>query len=299
MASAWAGTLEVDYRDAIATVEMVVDVAEPHQVSELRITNIAAREKSVDEVVAAVRTLHGTTGFAFAKLGTGAPELLIQHQPDRPFAIGSAFNLIILAELVRATNAGERKWDDMVSLDGSLLPGGGYNLKPKGTQVSLRELATQMISVSDNSATDVLLKTLGRDKVEAMLRVVGVKDPARNRPFLSALEAVKLKGIEVNDLAGRYLKQDEAGRRAMLDGEVANMPALLIRPTLFRDGKQIFTDYINLYRFEDVQLTLDDTTAKGQVGIVEEERATAMDRAWENTLNALRSFAVPAAEEAR
>lgn len=247
MATPWEGTLEVDYRDAVATVEMTVDTAEPHQVSGLRITHVSGREKSLEEVTAALRALHGSTGFALAKLGSGAPQMLLQHQSDRPFAIGSAFKLVILAELVRATNAGERKWDDPVTLDGAELPGGGYFLKSRGTQVSLRELATQMISISDNSATDILLKTLGRDKVEAMLPVVGVKDPARNRPFLGALELFKLKGIEADNLAGRYIAADEAGRRALLDGEVARAPMLLIKPTLFRDGKPVLIDQLEWF----------------------------------------------------
>ena len=36
--------------------------------------------------------------------------------------------------------------------------------------------------------------------------------------------------------------------------------------------------------------------AKGQVTIVEEDKAKIIDRAWDNVLNALRSFAVPADE---
>lgn len=247
MATPWTGTLEVDYRDAVATMTMTIDAAAPHQVSGLRVTNVSGREKSIEEVTAALRALHGTTGFALARLGTGAPELRVQHQADRPFAIGSAFKLIILAELVRATNAGERKWGDMVTLDGTPLPGGGYFMKPRGTRVSLRELATQMISISDNSATDILLHTLGREKVEAMLPVVGVRDPARNRPFLGALELFKLKGIEANNLAARYLAENETGRRRMLDGEVAQLPMLLIKPTLFRDGKPVLIEQLEWF----------------------------------------------------
>lgn len=247
MATPWTGTLEVDYRDAVATMTMAVDAAAPHQVSGLRVTNVSGREKSIEEVTAALRALHGTSGFALARLGTDAPELRVQHQADRPFAVGSAFKLIILAELVRATNAGERKWDDMVTLDGTPLPGGGYFLKPKGTQVSLRELATQMISISDNSATDILLHTLGREKVEAMLPVVGVRGPARNRPFLGALELFKLKGIEANNLAARYLAENETGRRRMLDGEIAQLPMLLIKPTLFRDGKPVSIEQLEWF----------------------------------------------------
>jgi hypothetical protein len=237
--SLWSAEIRVDYANGSTAAVITIDPAAPHLVTGLGITGFTGNEASIEAVAAQLAGLQGTTGFALARLGSGAPDMLASREVDRPFAVGSAFKLVILAELVRATNAGERKWDDLVTLDGSQLPGGGYMLKPKGTTVTLRELATQMISISDNSATDVLLHALGREKVEAMLPVVGVKNPARNRPFLGTLETFKLKGIAANDLAGRYLAADEAGRRSMLAGEIAGLPALLIRPTLFRDGKPV------------------------------------------------------------
>lgn len=245
--SLWSAELRLDFANGSGAAQIAVDPAAPHLVTGLRVTGFTGNETSLDAVIEELAKLPGSTGFALARLGNGAPELLEAKNADRPFAVGSAFKLIILAELVRATNAGERKWDDMVTLDGIQLPGGGYWLKPKGTQVSLRELATQMISISDNSATDILLHTLGREKVEAMLPVVGARDPARNRPFLGALEAFKLKGIEANNLAARYLAENEAGRRRMLDGEIAALPALLIKPTLFRDGKPVLIEQLEWF----------------------------------------------------
>lgn len=56
--------------------------------------------------------------------------------------------------------------------------------------------------------------------------------------------------------------------------------------------------FVNSRGQKNADYTLDSLArllANGQVGIVEEEKATAIDRAWENTLNALRSFAVPGA----
>ncbi|TGX50140.1 hypothetical protein E5A73_17100 [Sphingomonas gei] len=243
----FSAEVEIGYRDAVASLRIAVEPAAPHRVAGLLVAGTVARERTLADVATTLAQLPGISGFAWARLGSGAPQLLSTHRPDNPLAIGSAFKLIILDEIVRATNAGERNWDDMVTLDGSELPGGGYNLKPKGSQISLRELATQMISISDNSATDILLKTLGRAKVEAMLPVVGVADPARNRPFLSTMELFKLKGIEANDLPGRYLAADEAGRRSILDGEVARLPALMIRPTLFRDGKPVRIDTLEWF----------------------------------------------------
>lgn len=231
-ATPWQGVVRVQYGAAVGLMRLVVDPAPPHQVSGLLVTGFETGEKTMADVNAAITALHGDTGYAVAKLGAGKPTLLAGRNADKPYAIGSAFKLVILAELVRATNAGERKWDDLVTLDGSPLPGGGYTLKPKGTQVSLRELATQMISISDNSATDILLKTLGRAKVEAMMPVLGIADPARNRPFLSTLDMFKLKGVA--GLADRYLALDEAGRRKLLDGEVAGIPTILINQTGFQ-----------------------------------------------------------------
>lgn len=231
-ATPWQGVVRVQFASGVALMQLTVDPAAPHQVAGLVVRGFESAEKTLPEVERALAALHGDTGYAIARLGAGTPQLIAGRNADKPYAIGSAFKLVILAELVRATNAGERKWDDLVTLDGSPLPSGGYMRQPKGTQVSLRELATQMISISDNSATDVLLKTLGRAKVEAMLPVLGIADPARNRPFLSTLDMFKLKGVP--GLADKYLALDEAGRRALLDGEVAGLPLILIDQTSFQ-----------------------------------------------------------------
>lgn len=245
--SPWLGIARVQYRDAVALVQLAVDPAPPHRVSGLLIKGFETGEKTLPEVTAAIDGLHGDTGYAIARLGAGAPQILAQRNLDKPYAIGSAFKLVILAELVRATNEGERKWDDLVTLDGGPLPGGGYTQKPAGTQVSLRELATQMISISDNSATDILLKTLGRAKVEAMMPVLGIADPARNRPFLSTLDMFRLKGIGKGALAQRYLTLDEAGRRKMLDGEIARLPAIMVDPNVFKARKPVMIDALEWF----------------------------------------------------
>lgn len=227
----WRANIRVQYEKAVANVLLVADPAPPHRVGGLLIRGFESAEKTLPQVESAFAALPGDVGYVVAKLGSGAPRPLAARNADKPYAIGSAFKLVILAELVRATNAGERKWDDLVTLDGGMLPGGGYTMKPKGTQVTLRELATQMISISDNSATDILLHHLGRAKVEAMMPVLGIADPARNRPFLGTLDVFRLKGVA--GLGDRYLALDEAGRRKLLEGEVAGIPPILIDATSF------------------------------------------------------------------
>jgi len=243
-----AAEVSVQYRDGLGTLRISVDAAAPHQVTGLRVMGFTGQEQSMAGVIETLAALHGNTGFVLAKLGDGVPQLIEQRNADQPFAIGSTFKLVILAELVRATNAGERKWTDTVTLDGKTeLPGGAYTLTPAGTQVTLRDLAAKMISISDNSATDILLRTLGRDRVEAMLPVVGIANPAGMRPFLSTLDMFKLKGIRGGELARQWLALDEAGRRAMVEGALAREPALAIAQDLFKDGKPVLIDRIEWF----------------------------------------------------
>ncbi|KQN06389.1 hypothetical protein ASE78_15610 [Sphingomonas sp. Leaf25] len=239
----WSARVRIGYERGVLNADIVVDPVAPHLVTGLLAKGAEPRGPqvaSVDEVVRQIAVLPGRTGFALARLGDGAPALTAGHEAGRPLAIGSAFKLVILAELARSIAAGERKWGDVVTLDGSALPGGGYAQQPKGTKIPLRELAGRMISVSDNSATDILLFHLGRTKVEAMLPVVGMTDGGqRNVPFLGALELFKLKGVNGGALGVEYLTLDAAGRRRMLDGKVAATPIAAIPRDLFQDKKPV------------------------------------------------------------
>ena len=126
--------------------------------------------------------LPGQTSIAVARLGEGAPVMLAGHEPDRALAIGSTFKLFILAELSRQIRAGERRWSDVVPLDRRSIPSGMLQNWPPGSPLTLHSLAALMISISDNSATDVLLRTLGRGNVERMMTTLGVAAAERNRP---------------------------------------------------------------------------------------------------------------------
>ncbi|MDJ0277266.1 serine hydrolase [Sphingomonas sp. 2R-10] len=233
-------TLKIGFERGVMNADIVIAGDAPYQITGLLFKGAeprGPRAATIDGVIEQLATLPGTTVFALARLGDAAPKLSASRAATTPIAIGSAFKLVILAELVRSIEAGERKWSDVVTLDGSALPGGGYAQQPKGTRIPLRALAERMISVSDNSATDILLFHLGRQKVEAMLPVVGFTDGApRNVPFLGALELFKLKGVDGGALGARYLALPPAARRAFLDGTVRDTPIAAIPATLFQNG---------------------------------------------------------------
>ncbi|KQS04084.1 serine hydrolase [Sphingomonas sp. Leaf357] len=266
----WSAAIVIAYERGRASAQIAVD-PQTHQIIGLRITGMSSSEASLAAVDAGLAKLPGRTGFALAKLGAGAPEMLSQRGADTVFAIGSEFKLVILAELVRGIAAGMRHWDDTVTLDGRPLPGGGYTQAPVGTKVSLYELAERMISVSDNSATDILLRALGRDKVEAMLPVVGIRNPRGMQPFLGPLELFKLKG---SPLGARWAALDIAGRRALLDGEVAAMPNAAIDKSLFVDGKPVRIDELEWFASPaDIIRTLDWLRRHSETGPATRARA--------------------------
>jgi hypothetical protein len=159
--------------------------------------------------------LPGEVSLAAARLEQSGPADFLTQKAERPLAVGSAFKLFVLAELVREVKAGDRRWSDVVPLGPASLPSGLLHNWPKGSPITLHSLAALMISQSDNSAADTLLSVLGREKVEALLPALGVRSPERDRPFLSTREAFALK-LGDPALLAEWKAAGEAGRRALL-----------------------------------------------------------------------------------
>lgn len=111
--------------------------------------------------------LHAVDLDTGAETGTGADEVVVP---------ASIFKIPILVELCRQWSAGELSPTQRVRLPaGELLtPGGtGFSIARDDVEVSLRDLAVAMISVSDNRATDIVLGLVGLDRVNATLRRLG------------------------------------------------------------------------------------------------------------------------------
>lgn len=222
--SATAGAIRIEFARAIVAMDLQIDPQPPHRVNGLLITGAEMRDDSLAAVLAELRALPGETSLAVARLGQGEPEMLAVQNPDRALAIGSTFKLFILAELCRQIQAGERRWSDVVPLDRRSIPSGMLQNWPPGSPLTLHSLAALMISISDNSATDMLLRTLGRENVERMMTTLGVSAAARNRPLLSTLEMAAIKTGGAAGLAA-WRAADEEQRRRLLETRYANLDA--------------------------------------------------------------------------
>ncbi|TYC89336.1 hypothetical protein FMM79_10390 [Novosphingobium sp. BW1] len=241
-------TLRLTFEKGTARAWIALSPQPPGQVTGLRVTGIMPTDiaglASLDEVAAAFAAMPGEAGFLVQNLDEDSPAVALRG--ERPLAIGSAFKLVILAELVREIDNGVREWSDTITLDGRELPAGGFRAMPPGTQVRLRRLAEEMIRVSDNSATDVLLAELGRTRIEAMQARIGFTNGARNIPFLSTMEAFKLKGVNAGALGRHYLAQDINGRRAILAGDVADVPGRAVGD-LFANGHPVMIERLEWF----------------------------------------------------
>jgi hypothetical protein len=148
--------------------------------------------------------------------------------------LGSAFKLYVLDALGDAVAAGKVRWDQPLTVTAQVkgLPPGELQTEPVGTRVPVLDAAGKMISLSDNTAADMLISLLGRPAIEASLTTAGMASPEMNLPFLTTREIYVLKLHQWPALAKRFITADESGRRALLSSVVDRAPL----PTLAEAG---------------------------------------------------------------
>ena len=90
--------------------------------------------------------------------------------PGTAAPLGSAFKLYVLDALGEAVAAGKVRWDQPLTVTAQVkgLPPGELQTEPVGTRVPVLDAAGKMISLSDNTAADMLTSLVGRSAVEAM-----------------------------------------------------------------------------------------------------------------------------------
>lgn len=233
-----AGPLRADiivgFERGTAAVTLQVEAAEPYRITGLRITGTQLRGDTLAAVAAELRALPGAAGLGVYRLETGKPpRALIAVNAEAPAPIGSSFKLWLLAEATRQVQAGTRRWSDVVTLGPRALPSGQMQGWPTDAPVTLQTLATMMIAISDNTATDTLLATLGRARVEAMVATAGTAAPARTLPLLSTREASAIKADLA--LSAAWAKADVTERRRLLVANAAGLASAPLDPALF-DG---------------------------------------------------------------
>jgi beta-lactamase class A len=132
---------------------------------------------------------------------------------DTPVVLASVFKVAVAVELARQFQSGRLQDSESVRVpaDGRTTGGTGLSALVDPIEISLRDLAQLMISVSDNTATDIVLARVGLDAVNATLTELGLRGTALEG------DCAFLLGRLVDDLA---LSDEERRRLESGDEEV-------------------------------------------------------------------------------
>ena len=135
--------------------------------------------------------LDGVLAVAIKDLRDGRTLML---QADAVMPTASTIKLAILAELYRQEQrgGGARLADAYLADSADVVPGsdilGGLSFGV--TRLTNRDLATFMIGVSDNGATNVLIRRVGMERVNGLLDTLGLRETRLRRRMLD-LEAAR------------------------------------------------------------------------------------------------------------
>ena len=209
--------LHVRFERGLAKGSIAIAPDEGNRVSELLFTafdSLAVAGDTPAAITADLAALPGSVNAWFAPLDGGAPTILIGA--DKPLALGSTFKLYVLAALAEDVKAGRRKWTEVAALTEKSYPSGRLQDWPQGAPLTLHSLASLMISISDNTATDQLIAVLGKARILKLMMDSGHADPGANDPFLTTRELFMMKGGPDSRVAA-YRAGDAAVRSAILD----------------------------------------------------------------------------------
>ena len=172
------------------------------------------------EIVRLSTVSGGKVGVGIIHLESGR-ELFVNGA--EPFPMASTVKVPIAVELLTRVQAGTVRLDSMITLQVTdLHPGSGTLtglFNDPGVSLSVHNLLELMLLISDNSATDIVLKVAGSGTaVNARLSALGIKGISVDRPTIHLIaDAVGLKNLGPE--SGWSLARFDSLRRLITPGE--------------------------------------------------------------------------------
>jgi beta-lactamase class A len=133
---------------------------------------IPALKNAVQNIASANPNL--TAGVFLLDLDNGS---YVDINASTNFPAASTIKIPILLAFFQDVDAGKVRLDEKLTMQQEMIAGGSGNFqyKPAGTQFSALEVATKMITISDNTATNMLIAKLGgKDSLNERFRTWGL-----------------------------------------------------------------------------------------------------------------------------
>lgn len=167
---------------------------------------------STQDIIEKIKALsYEKKGILIKKL-TQIEETLYSFNEDDLFAVGSVFKLFILSYLAE----NEKRWDRVIKIakNNKSLLSLVSSKYPDQAPLTIFSLAYHMIAEDDNTATDILIDYIGREKLEAYIKTL-TANYALNTPLLKISEVLKIKAKP--SIAERYQKASESEKRRLVN----------------------------------------------------------------------------------
>src|SRR3954468_9632159 len=175
-------------------------------------------EKRIAEIASRV---DGVVGYSIVDLTTGER---VRHLDTATFPTASAIKIAIVYELFKQAEEKKIDLDEKMTLDRKQAVGGTGVLVEMGTPtLSIRDYAVLMVTLSDNTATNILIDRLGLERIAARMQRLGLNGTRLRRHMMDTAAARRgEENVSTPDELARLLT-------AMNDG-VPEAIALLKKP---------------------------------------------------------------------
>jgi beta-lactamase class A len=132
----------------------------------------AALKSRLDDIA---RQHHGRVALLATQLNTGH---VVGIDADAVVQTASVIKLTILFEAMQQVRAGKAHWDDKITLaPGDAVSGSGLLMfLDAPLELTLKDVLTLMVVMSDNTATNLAIDRIGLDAVNARIAWLGLKD---------------------------------------------------------------------------------------------------------------------------
>lgn len=133
-----------------------------------------------EAILEQIKSISGKVGFYYKNLVTGDT---LRFQDDMQLQAASVIKIPILIEVFSRLELGTVSKKDIFTIkkEDKLPSCGALFYMHDGLQVTLEDLYTLMIILSDNTATNILIKHMGIEQINKTLQQIGLKQTKINR----------------------------------------------------------------------------------------------------------------------
>lgn len=218
-----------------------------------------------NKILDRLQNFSGEVGFYYKNLQTNE---IIEYNEEKSMLAASLIKLTVLVEVFNQIDKGILKKDDeFITNDNDKVPScGALNYMHSGLKITIKDLYTLMIILSDNYATNILIDILGIENINKTIKDINLKKTILNRKMFD--EEKSSKGIE------NYTSAKDMGilLEKMYSGELVNknyskeMMDVLKNQRL--NGKIPFFLHSEKEKIEIAHKTGEDNNITHDVGIV-------------------------------